>query len=439
MKKSTPFSQIGVITFSIIAIIHFYYVVTNAVDVPHMDEWNFFFAKYLSTDFSLRWLFSLHNEHRIVLTKLYTVLLFHLNRYDISVQIILNFLFFLVLIISFIYALRKTIQIPLNLLWIMCIPLLSPMAYENHLWGFQSQFHFFLFSLFWSSYLFLKSQETRHSNLFYLLGAVISGLGIYSFSLGVICAIVVCIIFLCKQYLTAERGKEIWVRPAIAMIPIVAILLWLIGFHKNPGHPDIVFPWSIRFYNFYINIISLGFGITGVSLFKSLLSTFFVIGVTMLGMTKLRNRSEHRLWVPVTINLSLLLALAFITMGRTGFDIGHAKSSRYAEISLFMFPTTLSIGWLLLENKPLLRTKYYLFLIALVILCFANNFNFSGYGEIKKIRIDNLKCIADFLDGRAERANCPNSYIADITEQVKAARDMGVSFTKRYRKAFNSN
>ncbi|MBI3584163.1 MAG: hypothetical protein HY096_09500 [Nitrospinae bacterium] len=439
MKKNNWFSQIGFLIFIIIAIIHFYYIVTNVVDVPHMDEWNFFFAKYLSTDFSIRWLFSLHNEHRIVLTKLYTILLFHLNRWDISIQIILNFLFFLCLIISLVYVLRKTIQIPLNILWIMCIPLLSPIVYENHLWGFQSQFHFFLFALIWSSYLFLKSLEVRHVNYFYLSGAVISALGVYSFSLGVICAMVVFAVFLYKQYLTKVPFKKLYIRLTIAMIPIVAILLWLIGFHKNPGHPDIIFPWNIRFYTFYINIMSPSFGITGVSLFKSLLSSFFVIGITMHGLRKLRNSSEHRLWVPLTINLSILLSLAFVTIGRAGFDIEQAKSSRYAGISLFLFPTSLSILWILLEDKSFLKIKYHFFLTALVILCFANNFNFSIYREIRRIRIDNLRCIADFLDGRIERANCPNSYIADITEQVKVARDMGVSFTKNYKRIIDSN
>lgn len=428
MKRFNWLSQAGLPIFIVIAIVHFYYVVTNAVNVPHMDEWDFFIAKYLSTNFSIKWLFDFHNEHRIVLTKLYTLILFRLNQLDISTQVILNFLFFIGMITSFVHILRKTTQVPLNLLWILFIPLLSPLLYENHLWGFQSQFHFFLFALIWSSYLFLRS-----SGMGYILGAIVSVLGIYSFSLGVICAMVMCAMFLYKKYITTGTGKEFWVGFAAVTITVISVLLWLTGFHKNPGHPDIIFPWDIRFCNYYINIVSLGFGVGGISFSKSLLSTFFAITVTALGLLKLKDKSKHGLWVPVTINVSILLALAFITTGRAGFGIEQAKSSRYAEISIFLFPTSLSILWVLLEKIHYLRAKYFVFVTALVILCFANNFNFSVYKGIKMSRIKGLKCIADFLDGKTERANCPNSYIADITEQVKVARDMGVSFTKTYK------
>src|SRR4026207_102820 len=78
------------VLFVTVCIAHLIVIWKYAVDVPYWDEWEQLTSQALPQGLTWQWLFSQHNEHRIVPTNLLTWLLYRLDGWDIAVNQIVN-------------------------------------------------------------------------------------------------------------------------------------------------------------------------------------------------------------------------------------------------------------------------------------------------------------------------------------------------------------
>ncbi|RJF70786.1 hypothetical protein [Rhodopseudomonas palustris] len=123
--------------------------------VPYWDQWDaeadLIYKPYLNSSLSLENLFQSHNEHRIFISRILTLILFEIDGgWDPILQMAVNAGLHVIAIVILVLALRPIIRPDQFGLLVLFSTLLFalPIGWENLLAGFQSQFYFLLmFSL----------------------------------------------------------------------------------------------------------------------------------------------------------------------------------------------------------------------------------------------------------------------------------------------------
>ncbi len=404
-----------------------------SVDLPLGDSWSLLEPGALSREFSLRWLWTQHNEHRIVFTKLQSWLFLLFDGWNQRHEVLWNYLIYGAYIASFEWVRRIAAPtLSRGFFWLLLVFLTSPIIHENHWWSFQSQFHYFLLFLNLGFCFFLSPTPTRCKNVaasFFLLASV------YSFSSGLVAVFsgVLAYVFFSYDFEAAFKNNLSKVSPVI-WITLGGIILWFFSYTKIAGHP-LTLPYRSWFWKFFANLVSGGFGIGTESFFFGVLALLFVIfpiaaviwkkwGSADLesGKTKLSSP------LPLILVFSLLGALASIAVGRAFFQAG-TKTSRYLEIALPLVPLTYLMWWNFLPRSELRKFFSILYLGAL-FLFFSDDWYFSGYYRSQNIKVlQGQSCLKEQIKSRGI-ADCPDLYPAPLENQVKRAQELGASFTK---------
>lgn len=431
----------------VIAAVHLVAIVANSVNLPFMDEWEALRPGALGPDLDWAWVLRPHNEHRIVFTKLLTWILFKSTGWHHIANLVLNFLIYLVEMAAFVVMLRainpankrKPGQVisPGEFFW--CLLGLSGLAWENHSWGFQSQFHFFL--LF---YFIAVAAAVRPDRWFGITGisAVASA---FSFSSGVVCAGTVAFFLTIR----AMAGMVTWRRalPQITII-VAGLAAWGTGFQKNAGHPEYSWPWTKAFWTHYLSMIGNGWSlpeglkIPVTAAVLTVITVHFAISLAQLSTRKRLNQA-----VPL-INagsaLAGLLATAALTsLARGGFGVEQANSSRYTEFSFFILPLTWTIltaisgiGLDMTNRIPGRQAAMIKAVFAvMLIIFFAPRFAFTRVYRWHKIEMQKGRdCVARYYDGNlAPDQICSTIYIAPLSQQLERAQELNLAFTAEYR------
>jgi hypothetical protein len=123
--------------------------------LPYLDQWPAeaidLFVPWFQHRFSLAMLFEPHNEHRILFTRLCELGLLLLNgQWDARLEMVFNAFLHAAAVAGFGWLMASLLgRRYWPLLWLLLtLDLALPFAWENTLWGFQSQFYFlFIFSM----------------------------------------------------------------------------------------------------------------------------------------------------------------------------------------------------------------------------------------------------------------------------------------------------
>lgn len=417
-----------------------------SVDVPYFDEWVYFKSGALINGLNLKWLFSFHFEHRIVFTYLLAWLnlkLFHLN---FVVQTIFNFFIFIGLLLLFYQFLRKYFTKEGSLfLPAFMIFLLSPLNWENHIWGFQSQIHLgLLFSIIALQFAFDLKKLLRATFIF----TVFTLFAIYSFSSGLVLALVCLIIrsiylgISIKDKLIGSVAGYISIATGWVLVG-VGVGFWFKGYFEpgrgallkimgepgnyyygylDPGTLPLTLPSQKEFWVFFMNVLSLGFGFESENVVPGVVILFITIAPTIMLLTDCKRRSEAYTWQLIAIITFLILTLAAISMGRAGYSL--SKHSRYAEFGMFLIPAVSAAWWVVLRSA---RGKI-LFLSVFWIACFvsfADHWSADKYLEMKQIKLSMKDSIENYYRGVGD-----GYFMEANPEALDNARKLGVSFTK---------
>lgn len=426
-------ARLAWLIFVVVYLYYFYHVWIYAVDVPSHDEWSYFLPHALPEGLTAKWLFAFHNEHRIVFTKFLSWIFFKVNALNFAYQQIFNYILFAGVLATVVYAKKVAVGARQFLFFpAFLIFLLSPIAYLNHTWGFQSQFHFLvLFAVLASVYAFL--QDGRSLYLIFFLAFTLFAM--YSFSSGVVIAAVYLICF--SIYIAGklfngliEKKKAICFGFSALLIIGTAILLWFNGYVKPQHHPPIVLPTTLKFWDFYLNVLSHGYGFDSTNFIFGILGA--LISLVPLSWLLIRriSRWQSSTWQLITITLSIFAALAAITLGRAAFGIQWSKKSHYTEISFLLIPFAAMAWWLLLKNLPKFRNYVLCLLWLFCFIGYLNNWSIAPYVFHNEAKMQSLTCIYEYYIGIGG-GNCPQINDFPIHERLDQAKHLEVSFYRR--------
>ncbi|WP_064196828.1 MULTISPECIES: hypothetical protein [Emticicia] len=204
-----------------------------AVNIPHWDDFAIrnTLAKMLETDVlseKFKLLFSQHNEHRILLTRItawFTYFLFGtLNLKVLMLGGILSLLGILVLFYDLSKKYNQSIQsfIPVVLI------LLNFSLYENIFWGMASIQNFgVIFITILVFYLLTFSVENKHKKYFQW-SILMCFIGVFTSSNGIIIPIVGALVLLIQQ---RKKHLFVWI-----IASIIILISFFYGFEKSPDN-----------------------------------------------------------------------------------------------------------------------------------------------------------------------------------------------------------
>jgi hypothetical protein len=392
-----------------------------SLNVPMWDEWDLLRQDSLSLRLSVPWLFDFHNEHRIVLTKLLTWILLWVNGWNLNINVAINFAVYAV----FAFLLLKTIEHRFNAaLGLVFILMGSSLPWQNHYHPFQSQFHFFLLFFFTAVMLVVRYDSWSW------LSALCAILSAYSFSSGVICAGVFILLCVTLSFLRPSLRFRYLL---LAGVTALAIGLWFIGFHKNPGHPPLGMPWERIFWDHYLNALSLGFGYFAVSDIPGVLLLMLLAGLSTWRILTLRDLSDDEKgnYIGIiAIICGILGSLASISMARAAFGPGQAKSSRYAEIAIILLPMLWVLAQAALNKAPEKARKIIVVgLILLLVTPFHNDFRWKKvYRKEYKEKLKTRECVNSYYNGQGD-GSCPMTFPVGIKDRLDRAKELGIFFS----------
>ena len=363
-----------------------YMVVVSYSCLPYWDGWDqVYIAASGGNPLSPAWLWQQHNEHRLVIPKLFLAVDLRLFRAR-QVFLLASIFVIQLLHLALLSWSMRVLGGWRGMLWrtgvgLAAFCLFCPPQWENLVWGFQVCFvlpqlfaslSFVSLLLYWTS-----GQHTGRPAPKFLVVSILAALGAsYSLSNG---NLLWPLLIAAALYLRLRRSAVFslvivgavstacylyrYVRPeghadplASVKVPLTMLKYWVAYFVTSWGHP-----------NFRYNVAELG-----------VLAGFAIVIIALLPALP-----YVRAFRPFAIQLALTIlfcaATALITaLGRLNFGIGQAKSARYQTVALLFW---CCLGLLLLGSafsRPRMR---YSFLAAQVCLLaiFARGAVFARY------------------------------------------------------------
>lgn len=405
-----------------------YLIRVHAVDVPFWDEWDQLSG--LSSRLDLSWLWSLHNEHRIVTTRFLIWLLYHFDGWNLITGLWVNYAVYLVIPALIFMIARQDSNGGQWALVPFLIFFFSNAGVENDVWGFQIQWRFFVVFLL-LAVLLLFDEKQRWVAI--LAGVLCLVLSMVSLASGIPAAVALIGVYagfrVYRMCAGLPIGRELRGLALPGLLVAGAVAVWLIGWHKNPGHPPLVLPTHRLFWVHFLSQISL---VTGTSSASARLGVGILAALgTILGLDAWTHRTDPATgtWRRMGIAAACLAALASISMARAAFGAEQAASSRYFEVALLLLPV------LVLSGHAALAQPWRRWLLALVFTACA--FGFSQrwaerpYRSHEERLESGVECLQRNLkEGRSP--DCGMLYPAPLDSYIERAKRLDVSFYHRY-------
>jgi hypothetical protein len=409
-------------------VFHFYIIYKYAVNIPYKDDWNMFIGDDHPASLDPSWVYAQHNEHRMATTKILVWLQFQLNGWNYAGHIVLNFFIYGLFLICLVWFARKvTAIVPAWVVLAFVIFLLSPMNWYLHFMGMASAFHFYLIFFFTACCcLFDPRQQTR----ILLVACLASVLAIYSLASGFVSSLVL-LFFFCfykgirmhKASGADERRHELIQAILVVIIVGLALITWVLGYVKPVDFPGLVYPFSLRFWTFYLNLVALGFGVTRISSMVGLVCLLIVIIPVGGEIWRCRRDLSRVPWASYVAVLGILANLAAVSAGRAGFSAIWAKTVWYVEFGMPLIFLSATNWAVFLRDQRRLKTAL---LIGLWLFCFATfarSWDFGVYQRESATRMVGARCVQAYYKGAGEDF-CPTIFwrtvsIAPFLEQAK--------------------
>lgn len=401
---------------------HLYMVMTHSVDVPWHDTWNFFTDRGLSQSLNLKWLFTPHNEHQIVTTKLYFWLMLQWNSLNMHSVLLFNFFLYAAIAYLFAYLLESKFQIPAG---ITLIPFTTIITNQNISWGFQAQHHLcILFFLLSCLTIFQK----------YHLSPLLLVLSIFSFSYGILFSLAYITLNAFLWWETHKRKHIVYI-----LVTIFTLILWLFLSHnKNSDSQLLSYPWQYQFWFYFLNLVSMAFGhifqsklLPGLAYFLSILLSFFYVWKTYC-----HNKEKRiHLYLISSLLAGVLLSLLILAYGRGNmYKISPEpfKVSRYGEIALPLFPILWAFIWLMIDNitSSIKRSIIIILLAGLLLYNLRKTFQYEVYALPQIERTVLMQCLSNHYLRSSKRA-CQDFEHFLTDDSLRNAQKLNLSFFKQ--------
>jgi hypothetical protein len=342
----------------------------NYSSIPYWDMWNGylgFYTKFSSGDWSALW--AQHNEHRIVLARIFFWLDIRYFHGQGWLLIIVNYLLLSFATAVIVMAGKKLLKQREDqyLLWFLVAWMFFWSQHDNLTWGFQSQF-FLAFLLPLVSILLLwQSHQSSKSDVLYFNLSLLTGVAcVGSMANGFIA---IPLLFVYSLFL-----KVSWRRSLLLFIfSLLFLSLYFHGYQSQPGHGSLITAIKTDFFGLFRYMASyLASPFAAVIGHHSLRPVLEVLGFFVIFFTAYQLVKNYIEGKVESLNFALLtfvvyvIATAFVTAGgRLIFGLDQALSGRYTTPAIMVW----SIVFLILAQLAKNRKNMITIGLATLLLC----------------------------------------------------------------------
>lgn len=347
-------------------------------NIPSWDDWDMVPFVTGHQPITMKWLWSQHNEHRVLLPRLLFLGLMRLVTMDFRIGMYANVLATGGLALALIFSARRLRGRSSFLDAFFPILLLNWGQAANILWCWQLQFYASM--LLASAVLALVSRALTPPKL--LPSAAIGGCVLLLPLCGANGVSLVPALALWLEYgavlhwRTGTHGgkRNAIILSAFALLAVLLVGLYFLGYHKVPYHPSTYKPWSVC--RTAVQFITMGFGpgVVGLGFDRRVPMPFWkivcaaiavLVAVTgwRLVQTWRMELGERARAAGIILFLAAMLSLALgLGLGRNGFE------TRYVTLSVPAF-CAVYLAWSIpgsLRMQSLVRTT--LFATSVIVL-----------------------------------------------------------------------
>lgn len=406
------------------------YIKSFGVNVLYWDQWELvpLIEKVYTGSLSLGDLFSQHNEHRIFFPRIIMLALAHMTYYDTVAEMyfswILSLLTMLLIFRMHLQHSRNSTGTLVKFIPITWL-LFSFRQYENILWGWQIQIYLCVLGFVASIYLLEKTTKLDKNFLLAVSSGVISS---FSFVNGLIVWPVGFIyLFLAKK--TKGTFPLVWIG-AGALVWVVYFYNWI----KPQHHPSLLFMMNDPVSSITYFFVSIGSPLSfekGAAFGNGFLLVTLIL-FTLIIIVEKKLIVENAKWISF-IFFSLFSSLS-LTIGRSGFGVEQALSSRYVTLtSLGVIGIYLILSTLYAKFKNENYTNHlilYGVILSLIFMGIVAGYT-EGVTEGKQI-MDSRETSKYFLVNYGDSANYNYSSLTGLTYLGTDAVVHRIEILKKY-------
>ncbi|OBG34584.1 hypothetical protein A5673_21325 [Mycobacterium sp. E3198] len=291
--------------------------------MPFYDQWNGeaadLFSPYLRGTLSLNDLLAPHNEHRILVFRLFALAHLELaGEWNVRLEMVFGAIVHTAVIAWLAALLMPLVPIQRRMLLACFIAFLFalPMGYENTLWGFQSQVYL---ALLFGIAAVVAFAFARPFSARWFGGLAAAVLSYFSFATGVAAVLAVGALVGIQ---IATNARKRCAREIAGVVILTSIAVAMIVWAASIPHPVKV-PWTSF--------------IQGLCQFAALVGVGFIPMVWFCYHAVARRpRISDRVWIAVGISGWVTIQLVLLAYGR-----GTAIAARYLDIALLVYPVAL--------------------------------------------------------------------------------------------------
>jgi hypothetical protein len=332
-----------------------YLVYSYGLNVPYWDQWELvpLFEKLYSGKLAISDFWCLHNEHRLFFPRIIMLFIGHLTHWDIKYEFCTNVIM-AGTILFFLYSLlRKSMQahIPPWLVAIISFLVFSPAQWENWTWGWSIQI--FLNILAAVASIWALDRWRVKGLIISMTFAIVAS---YSFNNGLLIWIVL--------LLFGIQQRRSWKEITVLLGTFAGVTALYFYSYTKPIHHPSVFHFISHRLDFIKYVLAyIGSPLGQEHSGRSIVIGFFLISIMLIAITHIRRYSKEKfaeLFPWLALASYAFLSACITAVGRVGFGVSQAVSSRYVTISnLFIISEFVVIAlWIknyLLTHKTLPR------------------------------------------------------------------------------------
>lgn len=389
MKSSPKLLQRLVITFILLFVFYINYLtITNSRNVLYMDDWGTpgeIIYSYLEDEIGIKDFFRQHNESRLVLTKILSVILVKMGIYSTQIsvylRIILSFLSCFIIYFICRHEIKKNILLYISAnLAIVFIP---TQAY-NMLFGMTFIGFVIPIILLLSTIILFSKKSVLFKFIFILILCLVST---FTYANGMI-AWILCNPLLFNLFGRSELKFNRVYCGLFTTFGIMTILFYFRGYVNPSDHPEIsgAFQDPLRFIHFFTILIWAPFSmawskylLSSIVLSVALLYVIFHHRVFLFEVLKLKIKLSSFNYAMFIILGYGLISCCAISFGRFGFGLKYAMADQYPSISMWIHIGVLGLIFSINHNQiTSLRNYALVFYISMFLISFEH-----GVSKIK--------------------------------------------------------
>lgn len=362
------------------------YIWLFGINVVFWDQWELvtLIEKMYTGHITFGDIFAQHNEHRILFPRIIMLALADITHYNTIAEMYFSWILVIFTLI-FIFIIFKKDHGNSPSTWMMFVPIawlmFSFRQLENILWGWQIQIYLAALGIILSIYFLERSEKI---NVIFFM-AIASGLvSSFSFANGLVVWFAGIVFIILTEKNNKKTLLAVWI-----FFTILTFILYFYGFQRPVAHPDPLFALKNPSVGIQYFLAAMGSPLAFEKYWAIIVGSLFSIltGIILVHMrsnrTLLHNNAK---WIALIV-FSVISAI-LMTIGRAGFGVEQALSSRYVTFTQLAFIGSYCI-LLNIQNKSINKKENQRFFVMLfVLISLIISGIFVGYTEGYKMAED---------------------------------------------------